>query len=483
MMKKVLCALVSGTVALSSVSAMAEGIGIKINNEIFTAKNAQGEVVEPFIENGSTYLPVRALSEAFGKQVSFDADNYAVYVGVKPSEADKARMPVAQVGDRIFYEEDLRFYGDTENMAVIVKLEKIAKAMYTEEEIDDYAKKIAADMPEYEKDSFEDEYTLKEYVKLAAYADLVGKSIEMPEEEYENYVTVRHILVADAQIADDVLGKIKNGADFADLIEEYNTDPGQTKNSSYTFTYNEMTEEFEKAAFALKEGEYTTQAVMTPFGFHIIERLPLDRENVNEDAYRINELQKMLDKTDAGKITKMQTNGVYGTIEGVTFTTEDLVLFGGERDYAATFEQMRYIAAIDKCFESENVLKDYEKASMEGMADEYKETYMDGADAEKDDYLAKLMASYVMYMTKLYNGELDESFDEKVEATKIDAEVFKQLRVFADGKIIVPCDVNGEYVAPKNVDGTVYVPVRAIAQALGMKADWDNDTRTVLITK
>ena len=47
----------------------------------------------------------------------------------------------------------------------------------------------------------------------------------------------------------------------------------------------------------------------------------------------------------------------------------------------------------------------------------------------------------------------------------------------------MPCDVKGNYVEPKNVDGTVYVPVRAIVEALGMKADWDNDTRTVVITK
>lgn len=36
---------------------------------------------EPFISNGTTYLPVRAVSETLGKEVYWDGPNYTVYIG------------------------------------------------------------------------------------------------------------------------------------------------------------------------------------------------------------------------------------------------------------------------------------------------------------------------------------------------------------------------------------------------------------------
>ncbi len=53
--------------------------------------------------------------------------------------------------------------------------------------------------------------------------------------------------------------------------------------------------------------------------------------------------------------------------------------------------------------------------------------------------------------------------------------------VTLNGSPIDTRDVNGAEVAPFIQDGTTYVPVRAIATALNIKIDWDNDTRTVII--
>ena len=53
----------------------------------------------------------------------------------------------------------------------------------------------------------------------------------------------------------------------------------------------------------------------------------------------------------------------------------------------------------------------------------------------------------------------------------------KTITIKVDGKII-ETDVE-----PINVNGRVLVPVRAVAEALGCKVDWDGDTQTVKITR
>lgn len=55
--------------------------GVKVD-----PKDANGAAVEPFIYNGTTYLPVRAVGEAMGKTVSWDGKTSTVYVGEVPGK-------------------------------------------------------------------------------------------------------------------------------------------------------------------------------------------------------------------------------------------------------------------------------------------------------------------------------------------------------------------------------------------------------------
>ena len=59
-------------------------IKIVLDGELITPKDATGAVVEPFVSNGTTYLPVRALCEAIGKPVEWDGATSTVYVGKRP---------------------------------------------------------------------------------------------------------------------------------------------------------------------------------------------------------------------------------------------------------------------------------------------------------------------------------------------------------------------------------------------------------------
>ncbi len=83
----ILCTLIltSGTVfALKTTNlynVVTNGIKIVLDGKVFTAYDATGKRVEPILYNGTTYLPVRAIGEAFGKEVSWDGANATVYVG------------------------------------------------------------------------------------------------------------------------------------------------------------------------------------------------------------------------------------------------------------------------------------------------------------------------------------------------------------------------------------------------------------------
>ncbi len=73
--------------------------------------------------------------------------------------------------------------------------------------------------------------------------------------------------------AQDVYNQAKKGTDFSSLVEKYGEDPGMNQNpDGYIFTKGEMIEEFETAAFALKDGEIS-QPVKTAYGWHIIKRI------------------------------------------------------------------------------------------------------------------------------------------------------------------------------------------------------------------
>lgn len=65
------------TVAYSGIKLVVDGVEI-------TPRDSDGTVVEPFIYNGTTYLPVRAVGNAVGKQVSWDGESKTVYLGEAP---------------------------------------------------------------------------------------------------------------------------------------------------------------------------------------------------------------------------------------------------------------------------------------------------------------------------------------------------------------------------------------------------------------
>ncbi len=56
------------------------GISIYLNGEKQVAKDVNGKVVEPLIYEGTTYVPVRAVSEWLGKTVTWQGDTNSVFI-------------------------------------------------------------------------------------------------------------------------------------------------------------------------------------------------------------------------------------------------------------------------------------------------------------------------------------------------------------------------------------------------------------------
>ena len=83
------------TPALAAAGKMIEvfgGIKIYIDDVELHPTDAAGNPVDVFVYNGTTYLPVRAVSEALGKPVQWDGKTQSVYIGRHSSDTPAAYL-------------------------------------------------------------------------------------------------------------------------------------------------------------------------------------------------------------------------------------------------------------------------------------------------------------------------------------------------------------------------------------------------------
>ncbi len=84
--------IASGVVIASNTTTLygvvTNGIKIFVDGQKLNPKDANGNIVEPMIYNGTTYLPVRAVADAFGKAVYWDGETSSVYLGEVPSKQE-----------------------------------------------------------------------------------------------------------------------------------------------------------------------------------------------------------------------------------------------------------------------------------------------------------------------------------------------------------------------------------------------------------
>lgn len=73
---------------VKTIEANYMDIKLVVDGVPITPKDANGNVVEPFAFEGTTYLPVRAVGQALGKDVKWDGATKTVYVGEIPGKVN-----------------------------------------------------------------------------------------------------------------------------------------------------------------------------------------------------------------------------------------------------------------------------------------------------------------------------------------------------------------------------------------------------------
>lgn len=82
-------AVTAASTVTKTLTATYADIKLVVNGTAVTPTDANGNVVEPFACDGTTYLPVRAVANALGQDVKWDGETNTIYIGEIPSqEAD-----------------------------------------------------------------------------------------------------------------------------------------------------------------------------------------------------------------------------------------------------------------------------------------------------------------------------------------------------------------------------------------------------------
>jgi len=88
---------------IKQLDAVYRGIRIIIDGEEFTPTNVNGKIVEPFLVGGTTYVPLRAIGEAFGKDVEWVGESSLIFIDspretwVKPDYVNAPPAPSKNV--------------------------------------------------------------------------------------------------------------------------------------------------------------------------------------------------------------------------------------------------------------------------------------------------------------------------------------------------------------------------------------------------
>ena len=172
---------------------------------------------------------------------------------------------------------------------------------------------------EYKKQKITEDYVkanltdaeIQSYYDDNIYGDIEGAHILISPETTDD-MSDEEVTEAEEKAkkeAEDIIKKLDDGEDFADLAKEYSDDEGTAEDGGkLTITYGEVVDEFWDAASELKDGKYTEEPVKSDYGYHVIYR------ESQKDKPKLNEVEDdVIDKLVDQKLeedTSLQTEAL-----------------------------------------------------------------------------------------------------------------------------------------------------------------------------
>ncbi|QZY54738.1 peptidylprolyl isomerase [Crassaminicella profunda] len=243
--------------------------------------------------------------DAYNKKLSFIKKTVESQYGDKIWSMDmggKTYLEAVQekVLDQMIDEQAIMQYMENEKVKVDnQEVEKQYKAYMEGIKGQEEAEKFLKELKELGLDESFWKNQMKTDLYVSKFQEKIIKELDLTDEKLkENYeknkeqytkdqTKASHILVKTEEEAKDIMKKIKAGEDFAELAKKYSKDPGSAVRGGNlgVFPKGMMFPEFEKAAFALKDGEIS-DIVKTSVGYHIIKGDTIKFEDVKGQIER-----------------------------------------------------------------------------------------------------------------------------------------------------------------------------------------------------
>ena len=252
------------------IPALADGTEViaEIDGKQFTADDLYSELKG---QGGQSVLTNLIDEYILGKEITdtTEADKYATsYIENLKSQYKSYGQDFAKALSDAGYktEDDFKKLVALDHSKKTVAENYLKENHFTDKEIENYYNKNI-------EGAMNVRYILitpKEVAKDATDADAVKKQNE-----------------ADAlDTANEVIQKLKDGGDFADLAKEYSNDSTTASQGGLLsgFSKSDVVEEFWNASTDLKDGKYTTSPVKSSYGYFVILRVNQDEKPSLEDA-------------------------------------------------------------------------------------------------------------------------------------------------------------------------------------------------------
>lgn len=318
-------------------------VEILINRSLaIKAAKAEGmEVSAAEVQDAIKAIPAFAKNGVFDKETYFQALSSN---RVQPAEFEKSvemdlltmKMRDKVVKDVKVSDEDIKAEYKAENRKIDLSYIGVAGASFkkdvpvTDDEAREYLKKNGSEfMVPVKVKAYYAHTDLKDISakvkvtddEIKDFYDKNQKQFETPEEARARHILIRPDMNATDKDkakeaarakAEEILNKLKTGANFGDLAKKYSADPGSARLGGELgwFPRGVMVKSFEAAVFSLKKGELSP-VVETEFGYHII----LLEEKREGGAVPLNKVRDRIVTALKGKKAKQEARDAVASVQ------------------------------------------------------------------------------------------------------------------------------------------------------------------------